>query len=107
MTEYVTHMGDEKYFEYDGLVYDDETGQPVDAKDIVKMLNENEQLKSVDRITDLETTIMQLKSENKQLRCIIEDYSQDDYVEYLKGIITDYKSRAECDKEIIEDFLLI
>ena len=46
MTEYVTHMGDERYFEYNGLAYDDETGLPVSSKQIVDLLNENEQLKS-------------------------------------------------------------
>ena len=56
MTEFYTHCGDERYFEFDGKICDDETGMELDANSIVRLLNENEELKQSNKhMSDLLT----------------------------------------------------
>ena len=85
MTEFYTHCGDERYFEFDGKICDDETGMELDANSIVRLLNENEQLKlqnkqysmMVNVNSDLNDEIyMQLKKTEKNYKSLLEENEQ-------------------------------
>ena len=74
-----------------------------DSDKVVDLLNslndENYQLKSSDTITDLETQIMKLKQENKELKQQIKDLR----IDVLDSIHEAYDIKCNCSLCVIEE----
>lgn len=77
MTEFYTHCGTERYFDFDDKVCDEETGKALTVKEIITVLNELNNENQVLKVTNdemedyfarMEEKAQQLKKDNEQLK---------------------------------------
>ena len=73
MTEFYTHCGIERYFDFDDKVCDEETGKALTVKEIVDVLNE------------LNDENKELKKQNEQLKSTMKEVIEPLYNRPYKG----------------------